>query len=216
MHSAAVHYRALRKDPPMVRIKMCGITTPSDAAAAADAGASSIGIIAFPSSARFVAPNGVAEIRNALPPWVSVTIVAPDMETASAYDADFWQLYSLPNASTIKPVIHAIRVDPDLEVETILSAESIAKAVLFDAYHPHLMGGSGHRISDSMAMRLFDGDCSLPRILAGGLTPDNVSDAIKMLNPWGVDVSSGIELSPGIKCHSKMKAFAEAVRDAHG
>jgi phosphoribosylanthranilate isomerase len=73
----------------MVRIKMCGITTPGDAAIAADAGASSIGIIAFENSPRYVHPTRLTEIRNALPPWVSVTVVAPDAEIAERYDADF-------------------------------------------------------------------------------------------------------------------------------
>ena len=198
----------------MVRIKMCGITTPGDAAAAADAGASSIGIIAFQASPRFIPPTAVAEIRRALPPWVNITVVAPDMETALEYDADVWQLYSLPQLPLITPIIHAIRVDPELDVAKVLNAPSDLKALLFDAYHPHLMGGSGHRIGDSMAVKLFNSECSHPRILAGGLTPENVSAAIATLNPWGVDVSSGIELSPGLKCHSKMKAFAAAVLDA--
>jgi phosphoribosylanthranilate isomerase len=199
----------------MVRIKMCGITNPADASAAADAGATSIGIIAFETSPRFVSPSGVTDIRNALPPWVSVTVVAPDMEIAERYDADVWQLYSLPKSPQDKPIIHAIRVDPDLDVDSLLKAPSISKALLFDAYHPHLMGGSGHRISDSAAARLFEGEYNIPRILAGGLTPENVSSAIRMLSPWGVDVSSGIELGPGKKCHIKMKAFAEAVQNAH-
>ena len=198
----------------MVRIKMCGITNPADAAAAADAGATSIGIIAFESSPRFVSPSGITDIRSALPPWVSVTVVAPDIEIAARYDADVWQLYSLPKTPQDKPIIHAIRVDPDLDVVSLLNRPSISKALLFDAYHPHLMGGSGHRISDSAATRLFDGECNIPRILAGGLTPENVSSAIRMLSPWGVDVSSGIELTPGIKCHAKMKAFANAVHNA--
>jgi phosphoribosylanthranilate isomerase len=105
-------------------------------------------------------------------------------------------------------------VDPDLDVVALLDRPSISKALLFDAYHPHLMGGSGHRISDSTAARLFVGECNIPRILAGGLTPENVSSAVSMLSPWGVDVSSGIELTPGIKCHIKMKAFADAVHNA--
>jgi phosphoribosylanthranilate isomerase len=199
----------------MVRIKMCGITKPSDAAAAANAGASSIGIIAFENSPRYVPPTGLTEIRNALPPWVSITIVAPDAEIAARYDADFWQLYLHPDRIPNKPIIQAIRVDSDLDVTNVLSDYGVASALLFDAYHPNLMGGSGHRISDSVAARLFAGECQVPRILAGGLTPDNVADAISTFSPWGVDVSSGIELSPGIKCASKMKAFAAAVLKAN-
>lgn len=199
----------------MVRIKMCGITTPSDAEAAADAGASSIGIVAFENSPRFIPPTALRNIRQALPPWISITVVAPDMQTASQYDADVWQLYTLPPTSGSKPIIHAIRVDQDVNVETILSESSGCKALLFDAYHPHLLGGSGHRINESTAMSLFAGPCHVPRILAGGLTPENVADAIRILDPWGVDVSSGIELKPGIKCPIKMKAFVAAVYSAH-
>ena len=199
----------------MVRIKMCGITRPADAAAAADAGASSIGIIAFDNSPRYVSPTELTEIRNALPPWVSITVVAPDAEIAARYDADFWQLYSLPDGIPNKPIIQAIRVGSDLDVTNVLSDYGMASALLFDAYHPNLMGGSGHRISDSVAARLFAGECQVPRILAGGLTPDNVAEAITAFSPWGVDVSSGIELSPGIKCISKMKSFAAAVLKAN-
>ena len=199
----------------MVRIKMCGITNPGDAAAAADAGASSIGIIAFENSPRYVHPARLTEIRSVLPPWVSITVVAPDAEIASRYDADFWQLYSLPVGVTNKPIIQAIRVGDDLNVADVLSNYGGSIALLFDAYHPDLMGGSGHRISESLAARLFAAPCQVPRILAGGLTPDNVAEAISTFTPWGVDVSSGIELSPGIKCPSKMKAFAAAVLTAN-
>ena len=199
----------------MVRIKMCGITTPGDAAMAADAGASSIGIIAFENSPRYVHPMRLTEIRNALPPWVSVTVVAPDAEIAARYDADFAQLYSLPDGVANKPIIRAIRVSADLDVSDVLSNYGSSIALLFDAYHPDLMGGSGHRISESLAARLFAEPCQVPRILAGGLTPDNVAEAISTFSPWGVDVSSGIELSPGIKCPSKMRAFAAAILTAN-
>jgi len=194
---------------------MCGITTPGDAAIAADAGASSIGIIAFENSPRYVHPTRLTEIRNALPPWVSVTVVAPDAGIATRYDADFWQLYSLPDGVANKPIIQAIRVGADLDVTDVLCNYGSSSALLFDAYHPDLMGGSGHRISESLASRLFAETCQVPRILAGGLTPDNVAEAISTFSPWGVDVSSGIELSPGIKCPSKMKAFAAAVLTAN-
>ena len=199
----------------MVRIKMCGITNPGDAAAAADAGASSIGIIAFENSPRYVHPARLTEIRSVLPPWVSITVVAPDAEIAARYDADVWQLYSLPVGVTNKPIIQAIRVGADLDVTDVLYNYGSSIALLFDAYHPDLMGGSGHRISESLAARLFSAPCQVPRILAGGLTPDNVAEAISTFTPWGVDVSSGIELSPGIKCPSKMKAFASAVMTAN-
>jgi len=199
----------------MVRIKMCGMTTPHDAAAAAEAGATSIGIIAFESSPRYLRPSGVSEIRRALPPWVSITVVAPDAETASHYDADFWQLYKLPDGDPGVPMIHAIRVDTTLDVEGILDTPGHARALLFDAYHPHLMGGSGISIDDSLAARIFSGTCQVPRILAGGLTPENIARAISMFSPWAVDVSSGIELSPGVKCPAKMQAFADAAFSAH-
>ncbi len=199
----------------MVRIKMCGFTNPRDAAAAADAGASSIGIIAFENSPRYVRPTELNEIRNALPPWVSITVVAPNAAIAARYDADFWQLYLHPDGVANKPIIQAIRVGSDLDVTNVLSDCGTASALLFDAYHPNLMGGSGHRISESVAARLFAGECQVPRILAGGLTPDNVAEAISTFSPWGVDVSSGIELSPGVKCKSKMKSFAAAVLKAN-
>lgn len=187
------------------------MTRPQDAAAAAEAGATSIGIIAFESSPRYLHPSGVSEIRRALPPWVSITVVAPDAETASRYDADFWQLYKLPDSDPGVPMIHALRVDTTLDIEGILSTPGHARALLFDAYHPHLMGGSGISIDDSLAARIFSETCPVPRILAGGLTPENVARAISMFSPWAVDVSSGIEVSPGVKCHGKMQAFADAV-----
>lgn len=199
----------------MVRIKMCGMTRPQDAAAAAEAGATSIGIIAFESSPRYLPPSGVSEIRMALPPWVSITVVAPDAETASHYDADYWQLYKMPETHPGTPIIHAIRVDPTLDVDGLLGTPGHARALLFDAYHPHLMGGSGISIDDSLAARIFSGTCHVPRILAGGLTPENVARAISMFSPWAVDVSSGIEQAPGVKCHEKMQAFADAAFSAH-
>lgn len=194
----------------MVRIKMCGMMTPQDAVAAAEAGASSIGIIAFESSPRYLPPSEVSSIRSALPPWVSITVVAPDANIASQYYADVWQLYKLPETDPGIPVIHAIRVDSTLDIEMLMSNPGFARALLFDAYHPHLIGGSGVSIDDNLAARIFSGTCQVPRILAGGLTPENVAKAISMFSPWGVDVSSGIEQSPGVKCHAKMQAFTDA------
>lgn len=194
---------------------MCGMTSAEDAVAAAEVGATSIGIIAFESSPRYLPPSGLTEIRKALPPWVGVTVVAPDAETASKYDADYWQLYKLPDTNSGKPIIHAIRVEETLDVEQLLGNLGRVRALLFDAYHPHLMGGSGISIGDSLATRLFSGTCHIPRILAGGLNPENVARAISLLSPWAVDVSSGIEVSPGVKCKLKMKAFADAVFNAH-
>lgn len=194
----------------MVRIKMCGMTTPQDAAAAAEAGASSIGIIAFESSPRYLPPSGVAAIRRVLPPWVSITVVAPDADIASKYDADVWQLYKMPQQDPGVPIIYALRVAPASQVEALVNAPDFARALLFDAYHPNLMGGSGSVIDDSIASRLFSETCRVPRILAGGLTPDNVGPAVQKFSPWAVDVSSGIESAPGIKCHSKILAFANA------
>lgn len=194
---------------------MCGITNPNDAQAAAEAGASSIGIVAFESSPRFVPPSGLVAIRRALPPWVAITVVAPDLDVASRYDVDVYQLYSMPDIKVTKPLIHAIRANDSLDFDGILANYGCADALLFDAYHPHLMGGSGHRIDDSVAHKLFSSACIIPKILAGGLTPENVTSAVRLFRPWGVDVSSGIESSPGTKCHIKMKAFAHAVSQAY-
>lgn len=199
----------------MTRIKMCGFMRSEDALFAAQCGATSIGIIAFESSPRFISPATAWDIYKALPPWVSLTVVAPNVEGAKCYPGDTWQLYERSAATEIPPhikLIQAFRVRATDCVSELLENPENASALLYDAYHPALIGGSGEQLDDGLASRLFAMPSEFPRILAGGLTPENVAEAIKRFRPWGVDVSSGIESTIGKKSNYKIQAFITAAQ----
>lgn len=199
----------------MTRIKMCGFMRSEDALFAAQCGVTSIGIIAFESSPRFIKPAAAWDIYKALPPWVSITIVAPNEQDAMCYPGDTWQLYERSATNEIPnhiKFVQALRVRPTDSVSELLENPDNASALLYDAYHPALIGGSGEQLDDGLASLLFSTPSEVPRILAGGLTPENVADAIKRFRPWGVDVSSGIESTIGKKSHDKIQSFIAAAR----
>jgi len=192
-------------------VKVCGITRLEDAIAAVDAGASAIGFVFWPGSPRFVDPYRARTIAARLPPFV--TPVGLFVNQPLAYLNGVAALVRLgavqlhgdetPEfaAGVAAPVIRALPV----EAASVWPADT---TLLLDAHDPVKRGGTGRTIDWSAAADLA---ATRRVLLAGGLTPDNVADAIARVRPFGIDVSSGVEHAPGIKDHQRIRALFEAV-----
>ncbi|MCS7235836.1 MAG: phosphoribosylanthranilate isomerase [Armatimonadota bacterium] len=200
----------------MTRVKICGIRTAAAALAAAEAGADAVGFVFYPPSPRFVRPEEAARLSRLLPPFVlrvGVFVNAPVevvREIADHVGLDLVQLHGdePPEVCAQMPrrVIKALRVDGPEAVRRLRDYPRCA--VLLDTHVRGRYGGTGQRFDWSLVQHL-----DRPVILSGGLTPDNVGEAIHQARPYAVDVSSGVE-TDGHKDPRKIAAFVRAVRDA--
>ncbi|MCC6710303.1 MAG: phosphoribosylanthranilate isomerase [Gammaproteobacteria bacterium] len=201
-----------------VRIKFCGITRAEDAQAAAKLGADALGFVFYAPSPRCVGVAQAAAIARELPPFVSkvglfVNAAADEVEdVCRAVGLDVVQYHGDESpehcAQAPKPWIKAIRVRPELDIVAECRRYAQASAWLFDTYDDKLYGGSGKAFD----WALLPQQHRRPIILAGGLTPDNVGQAIRSTAPYAVDVSGGIEAAKGIKDHDKMRKFIAEVQ----
>ena len=185
--------------------------------AAADAGADALGFIAVPGSPRFLPPEVYHEISAALPLFVKRVVIAHRPEDAEEYLAEYVQHYEdTSDKSRFRRGaawrIRAFRMRDEASLAEIESYADPVGAVLLDAYHKTLLGGSGETFDWSLAVRA-KALTGRPIILAGGLTPENVKAALDAVRPYAVDVSSGVEAVPGVKDHAKLNAFVRAVRE---
>lgn len=208
------------------RIKICGITSIDDALAATEAGADAIGLVFYPPSPRYVAPELATTICAALPPFVSRVAVFANPTSAQVDEVlrvggiDTLQFHGDESqpfcASFARPYLKAARVRPELDLLNYLSPFSSAMGWLLDAYREDLYGGIGAAFDWS----LIPAKLERPIVLSGGLEPENVAAAIARLKPWGVDVSSGVELErdgkllKGRKDPRKIARFIAEVRNA--
>lgn len=201
----------------VTRVKICGITNEEDMRAAASYGADALGFIAVVGSPRYVSAERYEEIASRPPFLVPRVIVVNKPEEAEDYSADYVQHYvdttdKSRHRRGAQWRIRAFRVRDAASLQTLADYPEAVGAVLLDTYHPDKLGGSGEAFDWGLARdarRLTD----RPLILAGGLTPDNVQEALEAVRPDGVDVSSGVESSPGVKDHAKVRAFIRAVRE---
>jgi len=196
----------------VTRVKICGLTRPGDVEIAVREGASAIGIMLDASSKRYVSDTGqLAELFAATPPYVARVAVfgilgpLPDGVTFDAI-----QFVEGPLSSIEARGIRAYRIAPG---DRPPAPWPSADAILLDAKVEGLMGGTGTTVDEETA-RDWIASSPLPTILAGGLNPENVADKIAALGPYAVDVSSGVELSPGLKDGEKIRRFCDAVRGA--
>lgn len=202
----------------MTRIKCCGLTRVDDVQLAASLGADAVGFVMTRKSKRFVDPASAARLRDVVPPFV--TTVALVMDDDPAYVAeivrvlrpDMLQFHGTETADecTLYGVrwLKAIAMGEGASALARLHDYPGAAGLLLDGHGLGEQGGSGQRFDWS----LMPQDLAQPLVLAGGLTADNVAEAIRIARPWAVDVSSGIESSPGIKDRAKMERFISAVR----
>jgi len=224
----------------VVYVKICGITDLEDAHCAAEAGADFLGFIFYPPSARYVTPEQAGDIIRAIrvefgdasPRCVGVFVDEPAEAVRAVIDAaglDLVQLHGAESPAEVAALapyaFKALRPQTLTEaqeaMENYLTTTSLSPPstvyrlpstpeLLIDAYHPQEKGGTGLAADMTIARWLAE-RCRL--LLAGGLTPENVADAIAQVRPWGVDVSSGVEATKGKKDYAKVRAFVNVVKN---
>ena len=201
-------------------VKICGITRVEDALVAARAGANAIGLIFAARSPRLVSDPIAADVVSALPPFITPVALFVD-QPASEIERILIkvrpQLLQFHGdeppefcASFGMPYIKVARVKAGMDLLQYAQQYRAAKGLLLDAFVEGSHGGTGSAFDWALIPREFP----LPLILAGGLNPGNVGEAVRRVRPWAVDVSSGVEAAQGIKDAAKVAAFIRGVRDA--
>jgi phosphoribosylanthranilate isomerase len=196
-------------------VKICGITVAEDAEAAVKAGAGAIGFVFWPGSPRFIDPYRARAIAATLPPFVTTVGVFVNQPieyvtgVASLVRLGAVQLHGDETieyaAALSRPVVKAMALGD--ERVTTWPADTM---VLLDVHDPVRRGGTGRTIDWTAAATVA---AERRILLAGGLTPDNVAEAIARVRPFGIDVSSGVERAPGVKDHQRLLALFEALHD---
>ena len=210
-----------------VRVKICGITSWQDADDAVAAGADAIGLNFYPASPRYVSVEDASQIVRRLPPFIDAVavLVRLSVEQALASIAALqmrcFQIHgSDPEVLDVFPCRYIptfqVRGQSDLSaidryLEACRQTGCLPAAVLVDGHAPGLVGGTGQRAPWDL---LAGWRPAVPLILAGGLTPENVAEAVRRVRPWAVDVASGVERAPGIKDADKVRRFVEEARSA--
>ena len=201
-----------------VRTKICGITRVEDALVAAQAGVDAIGLVFYHKSPRAVSMTQAAKIIAALPPFVStvglfVNASRTEIDALlSQVSLDVLQFHGDETPAEcegfFRPYYRALRMQPGVDIAALAAQYSGAQGILLDAWVPGIHGGTGERFDWSA----IPDNLAKPLILAGGLNADNVSEAMQQVQPWAVDVSGGVESSPGLKDADKMRKFLYAVQ----
>ncbi len=201
-----------------VRVKICGITRVEDALVATSAGADAIGFVFYAKSPRAVDVEQARAIIAALPPFVTTVGLFVNMARdelhglLSRVPLDLLQFHGDESVSQCegfgRPYIKALRVKPGDDIAARVNEYPSASGILLDTYVEGVPGGTGEAFDWS----LVPADLSKPVILAGGLQPGNVAEAVRQLRPYAVDVSGGVEASKGIKDAQKIAAFIQAAR----
>jgi phosphoribosylanthranilate isomerase len=203
------------------RIKICGLTREADVDAAIDAGADAIGFVLYDKSPRHVSAERAAVLSRRLSPFVTPVLLLVNADGDLCRRA----LDAVPNtvlqfhgdetpaecATVARPFLRAVRMAPGVDLLDFARKFADAQALLVDA-HVEGYGGGGQVFDWSLLPP--PGQLGMPLVLSGGLSPDNVAEGIRQVRPWAVDVSSGVELSKGLKDAVLMRRFCEAVRQA--
>jgi phosphoribosylanthranilate isomerase len=212
-----------------VEVKICGLSTPETVDAAVEAGADMIGLVFFPRSPRNVTLEQAAALAARARGKARIVTLVVDADDAllndivARVDPDLIQAHGAESPERIaeigrltgKPVIKAIRVKDDTDIAGAADFTRVASLILYDAKAPetlgsHLPGGNGHAFD----WGLLEGTSRPAFMLAGGLTPENVAEAIRVTGAPVVDVSSGVETAPGVKDISLIRKFIEAAKAA--
>ena len=206
----------------MVRVKVCGLTREADIRAAVDAGADAVGVVSDVSvdTPREVDAGRARDLLAAAPPFVTTVLVTivDDLDAtadlADAVDPDVLQVHGDLDAAAVTGLRDAtgVRVVPVVTCEDGDRARAlggVADAVLVDSESEAGGGGTG-RTHDWEATAAIVDDLDVPVVLAGGLTPDNVAEAVRRVDPFAVDVASGVESAGGVKDHEALAAFVDA------
>jgi len=218
----------------MTKIKVCGVRSFENALMVAQAGADLIGLNFYPKTPRYIEPNSAQEIADKLrdklgndcPLLIGLFVNATDSHISQMMDKvglDFAQLSGDESESVLKemrgvafkairPPTLAMAIDDVNYFKPTFPTDDRVPSLIVDAYNSKLYGGTGETASVEVALEVKK---RIPRMmLAGGLNPDNVAERIKAIEPWGVDVASGVEDgTPGLKDEAKVKAFVRAVKE---
>ncbi len=205
-----------------VRVKICGITNAGDARAAVALGAAALGFNLFPGSPRCVDLDREASWIGALPPFVTRVAVLVNVPLTEArrvaghpaidlvqFHGDEDEGYCAEFARFGYPFLKALRVRDSASLER--ADRFSTPHILLDAHADNAYGGTGLRLDPALAGEAVRRFPSLQIVLAGGLKPENVAEAVRVVQPYAVDVASGVESAPGRKDEGKMKSFVEAV-----
>ncbi len=204
-----------------IKIKICGITNLEDAEAAVAAGADALGFVFYAKSPRSIEPAVAQRIIAQLPPFVLPVgvFVNHDQETIrNVFDECGLALAQLHGDETPtfceslgRPVLRALRLRDRGSLLALAEYKGRmgVRGFVVDSFSSETYGGTGQTVDWSLAYEVAQ---AAPILLAGGLTPGNVQEAVRRVQPYGVDVSSGVEGSPGKKDHEKIRAFAQTVR----
>jgi len=200
------------------RIKICGIREALHGVVAADAGADAIGLVFYRESPRYVTPGAAANVVAILPPFVTSVGLFVDADEGKVHDTlktvrlDCLQFHGDESpdfcASFGIPYVRAVSMKPGVDLLEYAGRFSSARALLLDAHVPGIPGGTGQTFEWSAIPR----DLPMPVILSGGLSAGNVGPAIKLVRPWAVDVSSGVEASRGSKDPKMIVEFIRRVQ----
>lgn len=208
----------------MTRVKICGVTRWDDLEAAVNFGASAVGLVLEPKSPRFVRQdNEMFKRKHHVPPFVTMVAVfqrvpkfllPPQLSFFDVLQSEEGKLPVIVSVGGGPPKAHvrALRLDAEATVDELLEIQRVASAFLLDTFVPN-WDHSSVPLNWEVAAEFVQA-CRLPVILAGGLTPDTVGEAIRKVKPYAVDVCEGVESAPGVKDHGKLRAFMEAVREA--
>ena len=203
----------------MTRVKICGITRVDDAVAAATAGADAIGLVFYPKSSRYVTATVAAEIVSELPPFVTTVGLFVNHSAdqvnriCDQVELDLLQFHGDESPSDCsrfgKRFIKAVRMAPGRSVTEMMGQYRQATALLLDSFDADKYGGSG----ETFDWQRVPKDSDVPLILAGGLNCSNVVEAVTRVQPYAVDVSSGVESAPGIKSADQIIEFVTRVKN---
>jgi phosphoribosylanthranilate isomerase len=207
----------------MLRVKICGLTTPQDAAAAIEFGADALGFNFFPGSKRYISMETVGALITTLPATVEkvAILVNPtwDEAIAAAKTAGITalQLHGAESPGFCQRLMeHRCRFEKAIPVTDADSMANVpdffTRTVLLDSAGAGEFGGSGRTFPWEIARKFVEANPHLRVILAGGLTPENIAEAVALVQPFGVDVTSGVESAPGRKDRGRMRAFIAAAR----
>ncbi|MEX0942780.1 MAG: phosphoribosylanthranilate isomerase [Pseudomonadales bacterium] len=205
------------------RIKICGITTVEDLDCAVSSGADAVGFNLYPPSPRAIDIETARKLVSSLPPLVSsvgLFVNQDPVEVRTICEAIGFDLVQFHGdesdaecASLNKPFIKAVRIGDRTDVLAVATDYPSCRALLLDTRVEGMFGGTGTTFDWTRLIRQSGyKKLSRPLFLAGGLTPENVRDAIRIVQPYAVDVSTGVESAPGKKDHARIKAFVDAVR----
>jgi phosphoribosylanthranilate isomerase len=201
------------------RIKICGLTREADVETAVECGADAVGFVLYPKSPRHVTLDRTARLANVLPPFVTPVLLfvnAAPREVQAACEALPQALLQFHGDETPadcerahRPYLRAARMRPGFGLLDFARQYANAAGLILDA-HVEGYGGGGKAFDWS----LIEPSVPLPLVLSGGLSPASVIDAVMHVRPWAVDVSSGVEVSPGVKDAELMRRFCDGVREA--